>query len=120
MVCIYCHSDQNVFKFYADKHYIEICQFCFEQVLNKIITCSRCGKILSYKRSEDNFILKNCQINKNGIICNDCLSQADSNDHSVNFVYRSQNLKEYFYKPTPKCRKLDDEPKNNIYMGIEL
>ena len=120
MICIYCHSNENVSKFYANKHYIEICSFCFENICNKTLSCSKCGKILTYVKKDNIFILKNCEINKNGILCNDCLNSVDQSNTGVNFVYKAQNLKDYLYKPNPLCRKMDNQPKNNLYMGIEL
>lgn len=126
MICVYCQCEQytHMLKIVSDKQYVCVCTDCFSNILDNKICCSKCGNEITYNSNSKSIILENAKVNKNGIICSNCLQTAQTEQSTDSnrpmFTYKSNNYKDYFFKPTPACRKLKSQDKNNIYLGVQL
>lgn len=128
--CLYCKdslNSENIMQIIdCDNNYIFICKDCFFNIFNTEIHCSKCNKNITYTQDlDENKIhcihIKNSKILKYGILCEDCNSLINNDEYEVTgFSFASNNFREYSYKPNPKFKKLKNEDKNNIYLGVEL
>ena len=120
MKCSLCSDVGTTFIVCVDSNdnAVVICKNCFD-VINPI-SCSLCGKEISYnfvKDSNDSVVkFDNAKITKHGFICQNCFGRGDKDS----FIYKSNNLHDYYYKPDAKFKKLTNESENNLYLGVEL